>query len=155
MKRLILGAFLVLVGPTAVHGEVHVDIGIHLPLAPAFVVIPGQPVYYAPHASANVFLYANQYWAFADGGWYVGASWNGPWVVVAPAYVPAPILRVPVRYYPAPPPHWKGWRRDAAPHWESHHGRDWHEDAHERGWREREEHWQGRGASHGCKHGRC
>ena len=49
-----------------------------------------------------------QYWAFEGGGWYVGPSWNGPWAVVGPAYVPAPILQVPVGYYRVPPAHWGG-----------------------------------------------
>src|SRR5437667_12828278 len=83
--------------------QVRVDIGIQLPAPPAFVVIPGMPVYYAPSTPANVFFYGHQYWAFQSGGWYFGQSWNGPWAVVEPARVPAPILQVPVRYYRVPP----------------------------------------------------
>jgi hypothetical protein len=69
---------------------------------------------------------------------------------------------VPVRYYPVPPGHWRAWRRDAPPRWESQYGRSWREEAHERSWREREERWQhggrdrddddrgrGRGKGHG------
>src|SRR2546425_6231524 len=85
--------------------QVHVDIGINLPGPPALVVVPGTPVYYAPRAPANVFFYAHQYWVFGDAGWYVGPTWSGPWAVVEPGYVPAPILGVPVQYYPAPPGH--------------------------------------------------
>jgi hypothetical protein len=121
------------------------------------VVVPGAPVYYAPRAPANVFFYAHQYWAFAKGGWYVGPSWNGPWAVVEPAYVPAPILQVPVRYYPAPPPNWKRWRREAPPQWGVHYGGQWREAAQERSWREHEEQWdRGRGCPPGlAKQGRC
>lgn len=159
MKRLVLGAVLVLAAAAPVQAQVHVDIGIHLPGPPAFVVVPGARVYYAPRGPANVFFYANQYWVFVDGAWYVGPAWSGPWVVVAAPYVPLPILQVPVRYYPVPPAHWKGWRRDAPPRWESRHGREWREEDPERRWREREERWD-RGGERGCppglaKQGRC
>lgn len=161
VKRLVLGALLVAALAVPVHPQVrvNVDIGIHLPSPPPLVVVPGTPVYYAPRAPANVFFYAHQYWVFANGGWYVGPTWHGPWVVVQPAYVPAPILQIPARYYPAPPPTWKAWRRDGPPRWESHYGREWREEAHERNWREREERWD-RGKAKGCppgqaKKGRC
>lgn len=161
MKRLILVALLVTASAVPAQAQVRVgiDIGINLPGPPALVVVPGAPVYYAPRAPANVFFYAHQYWAFASGGWYVGAGWGGPWAVVEPAFVPLPLLRVPVRYYPAPPPGWKKWRSEAPPQWGAPYGRDWREDARERGWREREEPWY-RGSGKGCppglaKQGRC
>ena len=160
MKRLVLASLLLLVMalPPA-QAQVRIDIGIQLPGPPALVVIPEMPVYYAPRAPANIFFYADQYWAFANNGWYVGPTWNGPWAVVAPVYVPMPILQVPVRYYRAPPPHWRGWRADGPPRWESPYGRDWQEEASQRKWREREEGWE-RGKGKGCppglaKQGRC
>jgi len=145
--------------PASAQVRVGVNIGIQLPGPPALVVVPGTPVYYAPRAPANVFFYAHQCWVFAGDGWYVGPTWNGPWQGVEPMYVPPPILQVPVGYYPAPPPPWAGWRREAPPHWESHYGREWREEVHERDWREREERW-GRGEGRGCppglaKQGRC
>jgi hypothetical protein len=164
VKRLVLGSLLVIATVlSAAHAQVRIDIGIQLPGPPGLVVIPGMPVYYAPRASANVFFYAHQYWAFSNGGWYVGSAWNGPWVVVAPPHIPAPILQVPVRFYPAPPPPWRDWRRDAPPRWESHYGREWREEAYQRDWREHEERWEGgkeRGKGKGCppglaKQGRC
>jgi hypothetical protein len=135
--------------------QVHVDIGINLPAPPALVVVPGTPVYYAPHAPANVFLYGHQYWAFTRGAWYVGPNWNGPWAIVEPAYVPVPVLRVPVAYYPVPPSPWRGWARNAPPRWDAHYGGGWHETASERNWREREERWdhgQHKGEGHGKGH---
>src|SRR5262252_10031793 len=161
MKRFVLAALLATTIAVPAHAQVRVgiDIDIQLPGPPALVVIPDSPVYYAPRASANVFFYAHQYWGFADGGWYVGPSWSGPWTVVPPMSVPAPVLHVPVRYYPVPPPPWSAWRGDRPPQWESHYGREWHEEDHERNWREREEHWA-RGERNGCppglaKQGRC
>jgi hypothetical protein len=161
MRYVMVGCCLAVVCLAAVpaQAQVHVDIGINLPGPPALVVVPGAPVYYAPRAPANVFFYAHQYWVFGNGRWYVGPAWSGPWAVVEPAYVPAPILRVPIRYYPVPPPPWRGWRRDAPPQWESHYGREWREEARERNWREHEERWDRRGGK-GCppglaKQGRC
>jgi hypothetical protein len=161
MTKLVLGALLAAAVALPVHAQVRVgiDIGIQLPGPPALVVIPRAPVYYAPRAPANVFFYGHNYWAFANGGWYFGPTWNGPWAVVAPAYVPAPILQVPVRYYRVPPPQWKGWRRDAPPEWGPRYGREWREEAHERNWREHEESWS-RSGGKGCppglaKQGRC
>jgi len=141
VKRLLLAALLITTVAAPAGAQVSIDIGIHLPSSPTFAVVPGVPVYYAPSAPANVFLYSSQYWAFTRGGWYVGPNWNGPWAAVAPAYVPAPILRVPVAYYRVPPGQWRGWRRDAPPRWEPAFGGEWREERHEREWREREEHW--------------
>ena len=80
--------------------QVHVDIGIHLPSPPRLVVVPEvRAVRYVPTASANLFFYGGQYWAFANGGWHVSAGYNGPWIVVAPSVVPRSVLLVPVNYY--------------------------------------------------------
>jgi len=153
VKRFVLAALLALAVAEPVHAQVSVNIGIQLPGPPTLAVIPGAAVYYAPRAPENIFFYAHQYWLFAGGGWHVGHTWNGPWAGVAPARVPIPILRVPVRYYRVPPAHWKGGRRDAPPRWEAHYGREWKEETHERGWREREENWN-RGRHEGRGRGR-
>ena len=42
------------------------------------------------------------------------------------------VLRIPVRYYREPPVYFQGWRRDAAPRWDDHWGRDWQQ--HRAGW---------------------
>ena len=54
---------------------------------------------------------------------------------MSPEYVPAYVLRVPVRYYRAPPVYFRGWRADAPPRWGQHWGPQW-EQAHA-GW----DHW--------------
>ena len=149
MKPLLVAVALTVSLSVPAAAQVRVDIGIHLPAPPSLIVVPGTPVYYAPRAPANVFLYGHQYWAFTNGGWYVGPNWNGPWAVVDPAFVPVPVLRVPVAYYPVPPRQWRGWTRNAPPHWEAHYGRGWNENASERDWREREERWD-----HGKHEGR-
>jgi len=164
VTRLVLAVLLVTAVAVPSHAQVNIQIGIQLPGPPLLAVIPGMSVYHAPRAPANIFFYANQYWVFVGGGWYVGPTWNGPWVIVAPVYVPAPILHIPVAYYPAPPREWKHWRHNAPPRWEASYGREWHEEAYERRWREREGHWHGskggeRGGK-GCppglaKQGRC
>ena len=152
MRGLVLAVCFMIAAALPAQAQVRIDIGIQLPSPPSLVVIPGAPVYYAPSAPANVFFYGDQYWVFHAGGWHLGPTWSGPWVVIAPVHVPAPILRVPVRYYTIPPGHWKKWRHDTPPHWEAHYGREWREEAHERQWREREERWEPAGRKDHDKH---
>lgn len=128
LRRMILAGLVVvaLLGSASVgQAQVSVSIGINLPAPPSFVIIPGTPVAYAPAVPANYFFYGNQYYVFNNGGWYMGPRYDGPWVAVAPAYVPLPLLSVPVRYYKAPPPHWKQWRRAAPPRWDPAWGHEW------------------------------
>jgi hypothetical protein len=126
-------ALIALVFASPANAQVHVDIGIHLPAPPPLVVVPGvASVQYAPAAPANVFFYSGQYWVFANGGWHVSRRHEGPWILVAPQFVPRPVLLVPVRYYHVPPGHWKQWQRQAAPHWEHEWGHGW---AEKRAWK--------------------
>ena len=124
--------------------QVHVDLGFHLPAPPNLVVVPQVPaVRYVPVATTpgNLFYYDGQYWAFAYQGWYVSGGYNGPWVYVAPEFVPRPVLLVPVQYYPVPPGHWKKWERSHAPHWRQDWGPEW---ADKRQWkRDRDDHRNG------------
>lgn len=102
-----------------------VDIGIHVPVYPQLVQVPGYPVYYDPRASTNYFFYDGAYWVFQGDSWYVSSWYNGPWQLVAPEYVPAFVLRIPVRYYRRPPVYFRGWHANAPPRWGHHWGRDW------------------------------
>jgi hypothetical protein len=102
-----------------------VSIGINLPAYPQLVRVPGYPVYYAPSMSSNYFFYDGMYWVYEGDNWYASSWYNGPWSIVAPAVVPAYVLRVPVRYYRRPPPYFGGWRPDAPPRWGEHWGNDW------------------------------
>jgi hypothetical protein len=124
----------ILVTPAA--AQVHVDIGIHLPAPPRLVIVPEvRAVRYVPVGAANLFQYDGQYWAFTKGGWHVSHDYNGPWIVVAPQFVPRPILLVPVNYYRAPPGHWKQWDRRHPPRWSDDWGREWSQ---KRGWKNRD-----------------
>jgi hypothetical protein len=105
------------------HAGVSVNIGINLGAPPPLVVIPGVGVQYAPSLPDNYFFYGGQYYVFSNGGWYASRYYNGPWIVVAPAYVPRPILAVPIRYYHRRPSEWSHWHRDGPPHWAPAWGR--------------------------------
>ena len=80
-----------------------VSIGINLPLYPKLVQVPGYPVYYAPRVDSNYFFYDGMYWVYQRDNWYASSWYNGPWGRVAPEVVPLYVLRIPVRYYRAPP----------------------------------------------------
>jgi hypothetical protein len=101
------------------------NIGLTLVAPPQLVVVPGTPVAYAPAVPANYFFYNSQYYVFANGGWFVAAGYNGPWVAVPPAYVPGPLLAVPVRYYRAAPMQWQHWHRAQPPRWANVWGPQW------------------------------
>jgi hypothetical protein len=134
----LIGLLLVTPAVAQAQVQVHVDIGIRLPAPPRLVVVPQVPaVRYvaAPAAPGNLFFYNGQYWAFANGGWYVSGGYNGPWVVVAPEFVPRTVLLVPVQYYHVPPGHWKQWAKHRPPHWQEDWGREW---ADKRQWKARD-----------------
>jgi hypothetical protein len=106
-------------------GMPSVSIGINLPLFPKLVRVPGYPVYYAPRLNSNYFFYDGMYWVYESDNWYASSWYNGPWGLVAPEVVPLYVLRIPVRYYRAPPAYFRGWRSDAPPRWGQHWGSGW------------------------------
>lgn len=159
ISRVSLITLFVLAGPA--QAQVQVDIGFSFPAPPQLVVVPEvQTVQYAPDAPVNVFFYGSQYWVFRNGGWSFAREYNGPWTVVAPQYVPRPLLLVPVHYYRVPPGQWKKWHRDEPPRWNSKWGREWSE---EREWKAEEhehkkqqasrEHAEGKEHGNGNSHG--
>ncbi len=105
--------------------------------APA-VAVPGPPVYYAPGLPYNYFVYRNVYYLFRDARWFRARHYGGPWVAIAIAQVPRPILAVPVDFYRERPAR---WARHGPPPW-----------AHERASEHRWEKDYGRG--HGQVEGR-
>jgi hypothetical protein len=102
-----------------------VSIGINLPVYPQLVQVPGYPVYYAPSLNSNFFFYDGMYWVYQGDNWYASSWYNGPWGMVGPQYVPLYVLRIPVRYYRAPPAHFRGWQASSPPRWGEHWGNDW------------------------------
>lgn len=117
-----------------------VSIGIYQPVYPELVLVPGYPVYYAPRLNSNYFFYDGLYWVYYGDNWYMSSWYNGPWELVDPYYVPLFVLRVPVRYYRAPPVYFRGWHVDAPPRWGHHWGPQWEQ--RRRGW----DHWDRRAA---------
>ena len=109
-----------------------VSIGFNVPVYPDLVRIPDYPVYYAPQLPANYFFYDGLYWVFTNGDWYASPWYNGPWQLVSYNAVPLFLLRVPVRYYRAPPAFFHGWAVNAPPRWDVHWGSGWEE--RHRGW---------------------
>ena len=127
-RLLVLGLLAVIAlvcSASVAHAQVSVDIGVNLPGPPSLVIIPHSPVAYAPAVPANLFFYGGDYYAFKGGHWYVSPVYAGPWAIVAPPHIPAPLLAVPVRYYRAPPGHWKHWARAERPHWDDSWGHEW------------------------------
>ena len=108
-------------------GLPNVNIGIHVPVYPRLVPVPGSPVYYAPGLNLNFFFYDGMHWVYQNDNWYASSWYNGPWSLVTPEAVPLYLLQTPVRYYRSPPPYFKGWQRDAAPRWGEHWGPAWGE----------------------------
>jgi hypothetical protein len=102
-----------------------VSIGVNLPVYPELVQVPGYPVYYAPQLNSNFFFYDGMYWVYSGDNWYASSWYNGPWGLVDPEVVPLFVLRIPVRYYRAPPAYFRGWRADASPRWGEHWGNAW------------------------------
>ncbi len=108
------------------------SLGINLPIYPELVRVPGYPVYYAPRLNWNFFFYDGLYWVYQSDNWYLSSWYNGPWSLVAPEFVPVFVLRIPVRYYRAPPPYFHGWPPEAPPRWSEHWGPAWEQ--HRSGW---------------------
>ena len=130
LRRSILGGLMLvaLVGSAGTgQAAVNVSIGIDLPAAPGVMAVPGVPVSFAPSVPGNYFVYGGQSYVFSNGVWYVSPGYKGPWTVLAPVYVPRPLLAVPVQYYHVRPVAWKQWRREAPPRWAGHWGREWRE----------------------------
>lgn len=120
--------------PAPAHADTSVGITVHWPGAsvhlgrpaqPSWVLVPGLPVYRAPHVRGNAFFFDGLYWVLRADGWFFGTTFGGPWHRASPYDIPDALLRVPVRYFQSPPPWFRGWRADAPPRWSEHWGRDW------------------------------
>ena len=149
LRRMIVSAVVLVAALAAAAGtarsEVRVNIGINLPGPPPLVVVPETPVMYAPSVGANYFFYGGQYYVFRNSAWYASTRYNGPWAFVGPAFVPRPVLAVPIRYYRHAPGEWRHARREGPPPWAPAWGRKWEDHGrHHEGFRE-ERHGESRG----------
>jgi hypothetical protein len=82
---------------------VDVNINIGLPVVvvagpPEMIVIPQTMVYFAPDVEAQLFFSAGFWWTPHRGRWFRSRAYNGPWVRMAPRYVPAEFGRLPRDY---------------------------------------------------------
>ena len=140
MRYLFIGILLLCGTVTSAIAQISVSIGINVTQYPDLVRVPGYPVYYAPQVDSNFFFYDGMYWVYQDDNWYASDWYNGPWGLVGSEAVPLFVLRIPVRYYRAPPVYFLEWRREAPPRWGDHWGRDWEQ--RRSGW----DHWNHRAA---------
>ncbi|HET7875725.1 MAG TPA: hypothetical protein VFN71_09380 [Methylomirabilota bacterium] len=112
---LALGFLAALLSAAPARAELNVNINVGPPppppvvlaAPPRVVVVPGSPVYYAPEASFNVFVFEGRYYSFHNGAWFVASSYQAPWTMIAVERVPPPLIAVPVKYYKIPPGHAK------------------------------------------------
>lgn len=109
-----------------------VKLGIHLSRYPELVIIPGMPVLYDPHLSANYFFYEGSFWVFEEDDWYRSDWYNGPWIRIERDDVPVFLLRIPVRYFNRPPLYFRPWAMEMAPRWSLRWGKHW--EKRHRGW---------------------
>jgi hypothetical protein len=110
----------VVVAPTPLPPPVFVE------APPRIVVVPGTPVYYAPGAEFNLFVYGGRYYSFHNGAWFTSTTHGGPWVVLERERVPRPVLAVPTTYYRMPPGQArKMGREEPEGHGRGARGRNW------------------------------
>ena len=131
-RKLLIGGALLGGLLASAAAQVSVSIGINLPVYPQLVRVPGYPVYYAPQVASNYFFYDGVYWVFQSDNWYASNWYNGPWNLVGPMNVPPYVLRIPVNYYRAPPPYFRGARPNGPPPWDQHWGPGWQQQR--KGW---------------------
>jgi hypothetical protein len=90
------------------HAEVNISINIGPPpvvlaAPPPLVAVPGTAVSYAPGVDFNLFVFGGRFYSLHGGVWFHASTVKGPWAMLAPERVPAPVLAVPVAYYKVPP----------------------------------------------------
>ena len=125
IQAVVVAASLLFGLATTVEAQIGVNTGFDLGALPTLVLIPGYPVYYDQQADSNYFFYGDMYWVYSNNNWYSSGWYNGPWQTVSSYDVPLFVLRVPVTYYRRPPAFFRGWGRDAPPHWGEHYDSGW------------------------------
>ncbi len=104
------------------HAGVDVNVNVGLPVVieqpPEMIVIPRSNVYFAPGVSVDLFFFDNRWWNRRGDRWYRADDYNGPWTVVRPRHVPAPVYRVPANYRTV----YVHEKRVPYGHWKKSHG---------------------------------
>lgn len=90
--------------------NVNMDIGLPLPIIvipepPVVVLIPGTPVYHAPHVGIDIFFYSNRWYRKHNGRWYKASYYNGPWAYLPVQRIPVALVNLPPDYRHIPPGH--------------------------------------------------
>lgn len=123
---------------------VEVNIGVNfgppppvvIPAPPPVVVIPETYVYFVPDVEVEILFYQGYWYRPHQGRWHRATGYNGPWVYVEPARVPAVLVHLPPTYRHVPPGHqriphgqlvknWKTWEKEK--HWDKHQAKSDHE----------------------------
>lgn len=86
------------------------SIDIHIPLPhlpppprifikpPEIIVIPGSPVFVAPHPDVDIFFYDDYWWSPRGDRWYRSREYNGPWREMDHRYIPDYVRGAPRDY---------------------------------------------------------
>ena len=84
-------------GPASSEVSVSVNIGVPsivVPAPPMMIPVPRTTVYFAPEVDADLYFSGGFWWTPKDGRWFRARAYNGPWVHVAPRYVPGDLVRL-------------------------------------------------------------
>lgn len=133
-KMALIGVMLMTLLGFPGRGVTGVSVGIQVNLPPLVIsappvvaVIPGTYVYYCPDVAADIFFYDGYWYRSYEGYWYRAGDYNGPWVYIAVASVPAVFFQLPTNYravgyqripYADLHRNWRAWQRDR--YWEHH-----------------------------------
>ncbi|MFA5794463.1 MAG: hypothetical protein WC980_05280 [Candidatus Brocadiia bacterium] len=72
-------------------------------LAPGMVLMPSMAGVYYARDGYNLFFYTDSWYYYWGGYWFIGSSFNGPWVYVEPARLPVMMTRIPPGHLKTPP----------------------------------------------------
>jgi len=128
VKRMAMATMAVLamaMVPSAAQARFHPAMVFPAPIvAPASLYLLPGGVYYQRAPDLDVFFADGFWWSTWDGGWYRAGSYEGPWELVGPAYVPSLVRFLPPQVpFLLPRARMVPWGR-------------WSEARYERGWRD-------------------
>ena len=147
------------VSPGVASAQVHVDIGINVPVPPlpplprfvfpappVVVVVPETYMYVVPEIEVDIVFYQGYWYRPHSDRWYRASSYNGPWDLLSAGQVPGSFKTLPPGFRSVKPEHpripyqnvevnWKKWEQER--HWDSSSshsgGEGQHEESHDKG----------------------